>query len=136
MASKDDDDALDVPDELLPETLVTLGKNLKLWRDEAGFTQPDAAAFAGIPLVILQQAEQGKRELRATVLKTLAEVYGRSFGDAFLETDKQPAPDFSRVPIGRLLLHPRADALKRATLSRKFAELHAAVAGHKGKPQK
>lgn len=54
----------------------TIGKNIKAFRDQFGYTQEHVAAFLGIDRSLLSYFETGDRELSLVHLSKLADLFG------------------------------------------------------------
>jgi Zn-dependent peptidase ImmA (M78 family)/transcriptional regulator with XRE-family HTH domain len=61
-----------------------LGRRLRLAREQAGYTQEEAAAVLGVDATAIVKIERGRRGVGAIELKSLASLFGAS-ANAFLE---------------------------------------------------
>lgn len=107
-------------------------RNLESFRKEAGYSQAEIAELAGIPSVNYGRYERGENAVPATVLKALADAYGRSVDD-FYEADP-PAPKHE-PPTFTLRSRPGAE-VDKAVYERLRAEVDRAnkeIRGRKGK---
>jgi Zn-dependent peptidase ImmA (M78 family)/DNA-binding XRE family transcriptional regulator len=76
-----------------------LGQRLRLAREQAGFTQQEAASELGVTAAALSQYEAGKRGLDALALDRLARLYGVPV--AFMLGQDQPQSDWETALRGR-----------------------------------
>ena len=65
---------------------VTLGKNLKLYRERRGLSQSDLAELAQISISFLSNIERGLKFPQPEILGKLATVLGVGVHELFLET--------------------------------------------------
>jgi len=79
-------------------------KNLRRFREEAGLTQDEAALASGVPIDNIRRYENGGSVPGTLPLRSLAEVYGHSMDDFFL--DKPPAANLSNRPMFLLRTMP------------------------------
>ncbi|HCS20125.1 MAG TPA: XRE family transcriptional regulator [Bacteroidetes bacterium] len=54
----------------------TIGKNLKTYRDNLGFTQEYVASYLGVERVLISYYESGTRKIPIAVLTKLSDLYG------------------------------------------------------------
>ncbi len=71
----------------MPLTLATIGKRLRLARENARITQEKAAEHIGVPRTAIVQIEAGNRSISTLELSDLASLYNRPITDFFLEED-------------------------------------------------
>lgn len=53
-----------------------IGKNIRLLRDNAGFTQSNLAQFMGVDQSLITRIEKGDRSISADMLEKLASLFG------------------------------------------------------------
>jgi transcriptional regulator with XRE-family HTH domain len=82
-------------------------RNLRRFREEAEFSQAEAAEFSGVPIDNLRRYESGKTEkVPATVLAELGHIYGHRMED-FFESDP-PKAKLDQRPTFALRTRPGA----------------------------
>lgn len=107
-------------------------QNLEAFRKEAGYSQAEIAEHAGIPSVNYGRYERGENAVPATVLKALADAYGRAVDDFY---EPEPPPPRVEPPTFTLRSRPGA-AVDKAIYERLRAEVDRAnkeIRGKKGK---
>lgn len=76
-------------------------RNLVRFREEAGYTIEVAAVLAKVPIDSLRGYEQGRSSVKADRLKLLADVYGHSSDDFFLESPPPGLPKTQYALVSR-----------------------------------
>ena len=64
---------------------VTVGYNIKAWREHLGFTQAELAEEVGIQRTSINNAEAGRQRLMLHTIEKIAEALGVPICDLFLE---------------------------------------------------
>lgn len=72
---------------------ASIGHNIRMLRENAGFTQSSLAAFAGVDQSLISKVEKGERGLSAEALKRLADLFGISLDE--IEQENAVAPSLS-----------------------------------------
>jgi transcriptional regulator with XRE-family HTH domain len=66
---------------------ITIGKNIKSYREINGFTQDTVANFLGVKREMISYYENGTREIPFEVLTRLSDLYGVEMADFFEEDE-------------------------------------------------
>ena len=53
-----------------------MGENIRIWRDNAGFTQGNLAVFLGVDQSLISKVEKGERNLSADMIEKIASLFG------------------------------------------------------------
>lgn len=53
-----------------------IGENIRLLRDNAGFTQDNLAKFMGVDQSLISKVEKGERSLSADMIEKIASLFG------------------------------------------------------------
>ncbi len=67
---------------------VTVGYNIKAWREHLGFTQAELAEEVGIQRTSINNTEAGRQRLMLHTIEKIADALGISIGD-LLEDSKE-----------------------------------------------
>lgn len=70
---------------------VTVGYNIKAWREHLGFTQAELAGEVGIERTSINNAEAGRQRVMLHTIEKIAEALGISIGDLLEGNREQPA---------------------------------------------
>ncbi|MDP4184236.1 MAG: helix-turn-helix transcriptional regulator [Bacteroidota bacterium] len=66
---------------------ITIGKNIKLYREINGFTQDAIAKFLDIKREMISYYENGLREIPFEILSRLSDLYGVDLADFYEENE-------------------------------------------------
>jgi transcriptional regulator with XRE-family HTH domain len=88
---------------------MTVGKNIKLFRINAGLKQKDLAAEIGVKESYLSTIESGKKEPSLNLLKKIASALGIPLSMFFWEEIDNLDQNTSEAKLKRLLLQLTAE---------------------------
>lgn len=91
-------------------TPVEVGERLRVARDQAGFTQADAASAVKLSRTTLVAIEQGQRRIRLEELRALAKLYKTSINEML----RQEAVKAELTPKFRKLFREKNDPVEQA----------------------
>lgn len=88
---------------------MSISKNIRFFRKEAGLTQKDLAGKCGLAEITIRQYESGKREPRSSQIKKIADALKISAADLYLGQSIEYTDRASTVTGGRNRLSAYAD---------------------------